>query len=169
MPLFLDGPGAERVKRALDAVLGGSQKIPPPAVPPDRPGVQRGLKIYSGDIFEGYHYAELLWRDEIGRIWRPFDPQIFVWALGTAQQAFAMESVHLGTLVGIEDWSTLDLAVFVVEPGGGGATAPNVPVVLVTSATPDVNGYYDGLLQLWDVFSRVWVNGAAVKIKDANA
>ena len=117
MPYLISDETRANIERALAT----HRPALPASVPPlGHGGVERAVVVYTGNLFAGYHYAELKWRDEPNFTWASFSPPVYCWALEMNGGDLVVNQHYPGFLVNVEEWSGLDLAVFAVGAGGGG-------------------------------------------------
>ncbi len=119
MPLFLDGPGAERQKRVSDIVLGGPQNTPREHHVTPAPEDPARRVMVTGPIDGAFYPAKLQYWDNEEEDWADFDPSTVCWAIpypgGTLEDATAYGP---GFVVGYDEEE--NRAVFAVPTGGSG-------------------------------------------------
>ena len=158
---------SDETRSWIEGKLGGRVADNPPSVPPfSRQMPERAVYAWTGNLFAGYHYAELKWRDEPNFTWASFDPPVYCWALTMNEEELTVGDHYPGFFVNVETWSGLNLAVFAV--GGGGGTGEQASIIRVTNPIPDANGYFDGVRQTFNTSNRTWTTVETVKIRDAN-
>jgi hypothetical protein len=112
---------SDETRAWLEQNLGRATNTPPGDVPLGARGsVQRAIEVQSGNLFIGYHYGELKWRDEVNFTWNSFDPVVNAWALSLNEEDLVQGDLYSGFFVNVEAWSGYNLAVFAVVAGGGG-------------------------------------------------
>ncbi len=160
MPLFLDGPGAERQKRVSEIVLGGPQNTPREHHVTPAPEDPTRRVFVTGPVDGSFYPARLQYWDNEAEDWADFDPETVCWAVAWDSSALEADTPYgPGTVVGYDDEE--ERAVFAVATGGGGGGAfggafawHNVDQTVVNSTQTDVefnttrfdtDGYRDGL------------------------